>query len=163
MRRVDLLSKPLLLGLLAASFLAGAFPGQACQYCRLAATDPEAAKMAAKMHAGGFPLDATLNQFQPLAPAATLTAPPDPDNVVTRAADLPVTARVPAVPKSAMLSTSPSATPALAKPVAPAGTAVITQANPAPVARWADAGLLGLLSVGGWFCWRTRRVSAPVG
>ncbi len=122
---------------------------EACQYCRMAATDPEAARMAAKLHAGGFPLDATINQFQPANPSAVMTAPPDPGSVTTSAADLPVLPRTPA----------PVSTPV---PARTAGTAVATKATPKPVS-WADAGLFGLLAAGGWFYWRTRREGAPVG
>ena len=143
-------SKTLLLGLFIAALGGTLVPGHACQYCRMAATDPEAARMAAQMHSGGFPLDATINQFQGIAPAAVLTAPPAPDSVVTDAADLPTAGRV-----------HPSPPPSVAAvPVrAPAETGA--KIPPAPT-RWADAGLLGLCAAGGLFCWRTRRTYAPV-
>ncbi len=140
-------SRLLFVGLLTALLWQGAATRtDACQYCRMAATDPEAARMAAMMHSGGFPLDATINQFQGVAPAAILTAPPASDRVVTSAADLPMPVR-PVVPP-----------PAPAKMAAPVAAA---KPPPTPV-RWADVGLLGLLASGSLFYWRTRRVSAPV-
>ena len=120
----------------------------ACQYCRMAATDPEAARMAAQIHSGGFPLDAALNQFQGIAPAAVLTAPPAPDSVAPSAADLPpVAARLHSVPvvASVVLKTAKAPVPMTTAPVLPA-----------PV-RWSDAGLVGLCAAGGLFYWRTRR------
>ena len=124
---------------------------RACQYCRLAATDPEAARMAAQIHSGGFPLDATINQFQGIAPTSTLSAPPAPDSVVTNAIDLPV--------PTARLHTAPiPVPPALVQPVT---TVPVIKAASKPV-RWSDAGLLGLATMGGLFCWCTRRVSTPV-
>ena len=148
-------SQGMFLALLVALIVQGRVANSgACQYCRLAATDPEAARMAAQMHSGGFPLDATINQFQGMAPAATLTAPPAPDSVVTSVADLPPTTLRPrtvaepattAIPREAKES----------KEVAPAAT-------PKAPLRWADVSLLGLAGAGGWFYWRTRRDSAPV-
>lgn len=158
--RVDAFAaKPALLGVLAASFLVGVFPGRACQYCRMAATDPEAAKMAAQLHAGGFPLDGTLSQFQPVAPSATLVGPPASGSVAMSASDLPVNSR--------LTSAKPMGTAVGNKPASPQLVTRVgadsSVAAPKPTARhWADVGLLGLLGAGGWFCWRTRRVSAPV-
>ena len=144
--------KPIFIGLFVASLLASTvMTGQACQYCRMAATDPEAARMAAQIHSGGFPLDATINQFQGITPPAILAAPPAPDSVVTNAADLPV---------------SPARLHPPAAPVAVAATRVvaptITPETPVTSARWSNAGLLGLMAAGGLFCWRTRRGFPPV-
>ena len=153
--RFDMISKPLFRGLLLALVLMGAKPsGRACQYCRMAATDPEAARMAAQIHGGGFPLDATINQFAGIAPAATLTAPPAPDSVATSAADLPVPAARRSLPP-------PPTLPVLKAPMLRAPVAVSTrEAKTPPPIRWSDAGLLGLAAAGGLFCWRTRRVAA---
>ena len=133
--------------------LGGIRTGRACQYCRMAATDPEAARIAAQIHSGGFPLDAAINQFQGIAPAAVLTAPPAPDSVVTSAADLP--------PVPVRRQPAPVAKPILPvvekAPVPhPAG-----KVPPAPV-RWSDAGLVGLCAAGGLFYWRTRRLAPSV-
>lgn len=145
----------LLLPLLLLAALASA---DACQYCRLAATDPEAARMAAMMHSGGFPLDATINRFQSANPSAVLMGPPTAGSVATSAADLPAT------PRTAGTAVETSAKSVAASPITSrtAGTAVPTlKAAPKPVT-WADAGLLGMLVIGGLFYWRTRREDAPV-
>ena len=145
-----MISKPFFSGLLMALLLIGGAAGaRACQYCRMAATNPEAARMAAQIHSGGFPLDSTINQFQGIVPSATLTAPPTPGEVVTSAADLPVpVARLQALAKEFTQTTKSSA-------------AIDTTVKMPPTApsRWSDAGLLGLAAVGGLFCWRTRRVA----
>ena len=137
--------KPLLLCLLAALVLqAGATAARACQYCRLAATDPEMARLAAQMHAkeGGFPLDAALNKFQAAAPRAVLTAPPSAASVATTTADLPT-----AVPRHVLPP------PAVKKPM----VAATAPASPRDAAnRWANGGLLGLVGLAGVFGWRTR-------
>lgn len=129
----------------------GAMSAQACQYCRLAATDPEAARLAAQMHSGGFPLDVTINQFQPAAPSATLAVPPAPATVATSAVDLP------RVSHPVTMLRQAAAGPVKTSLIVPA-----VRLGPAAASGWADAGLLGLLVLGAWFCWRTRRVSAPV-
>ena len=141
--------KPLLPHLLAALVLLGnATVSRACQYCQMAASDPEMAKLAAQMHAGsgGFPLDASLNKFQAAPRAAVLIAPPTAASVATTAADLPA-----AVPRRAL----PPATAAVAKttlpPPAPSPASAKDAAN-----RWANGGLLGLAGLAGVFGWRTR-------
>ena len=139
--------KPFILCLLAALVLRGGpTVAHACQYCRMAADDPEAAKMAAAMHAkdGGFPLDGAISKFQGIAPSATLTAPPPAASVTTRAADLP----------TAALST---ATTHRLPPPAPAKALAVTRPATASADRWANGGLLGLLGLAGVFGWRTRR------
>lgn len=139
-------TKPLLLCLFAALGFQGTT--RACQYCALAANDPEMARLAAEMHAksGGFPLDASLGKFQPAAPSAILTVPPPAANVATRAADLPpvAVARRPLPP--------------------PPSRAVVSGSGEADkrrtVSRWANGGLLGLFGLAGFFGWRTRRTAA---
>ena len=137
-------TKPILLCLLAVLSIQGA--ARACQYCALAANDPEMARLAAEMHAksGGFPLDASLNKFQPGAQSAVLNAPPPAASVATRAADL-----ASVVPRRAL--PPPVARPAAAKP-APQPAQKSTD-------HWADGGLLGLLGLAGFFGWRTRRAT----
>lgn len=140
--------KPFILCLLAALALRGGITTvRACQYCRMAAEDPESAKMAAAMHAGdgSFPLNSSINQFQGVAPAATLTAPPPMASVTTSAADLPKT-----VLPAATTHRLPPPAAAKTAPAAPVATA--TAAN-----RWANGGLLGLAGLAGVFGWRTRR------
>ena len=115
--------------------------GRACEYCRMAAEDPEAARLALAAHAsaGAFPLQSTINQFKGDVPPAVLTAPPAASSVATSAADLPArTRRVP-----------PPAPPAPAARPAPA---------PAGSTTWANAGLIGLFGFLGFFGWRTRRI-----
>ena len=143
--------KPLTLCLLAALTLqASATAVRACQYCRMAADDPEMARLAAEMHAktGGFPLDGAINKFQAAAPAATLTTPPSTASVTTQAADLPST-RLPTARR-----VPPPSVPVVAPTVAKAPAKDTTN-------RWANGGLLGLLGLAGFFGWRTRR--APDG
>ena len=151
--------KPIILCLFAALALqGGANVARACQYCRLAASDPEMARLAAEMHAksGGFPLDATINRFQSTAASPILTAPPAAASITTRAADLPTTSL-------------PAATTHRLPPPAPAAShpATIAKATPAATTsssadRWANGGLLGLLGVAGVFGWRTRRTARAV-
>ena len=145
--------KPFTLCLLAALVLQGGVTAvRACQYCRMAAEDPESAKMAAAMHAGdgSFPLNSSINQFQGVAPAATLTAPPPVASVTTSAADLPKTV-LPAA-TTHRLPPPAAAKTASAAPAAPAAASAATAAN-----RWANGGLLGLAGLAGVFGWRTRR------
>ena len=140
--------KPFLLCLLAALILQGApTAARACQYCRMAADDPEMARLAAEMHAktGGFPLDSAVNKFQAITPSAVLTAPPPTASVTTSAADLPK-------------ATLPAATTHRLPPAAPLPVSTAKAATPASSAdRWANGGLLGLLGLMGFFGWRTRK------
>ena len=141
--------KPFLLCLLAALALqTSATVARACQYCALAANDPEMAKLAAEMHAktGGFPLDGALSKFQPTAPSATLTAPPPTASVATRATDLAAT-RLPA-------ATTHRLPPPVVTTAAPAAPA---PAKDNAADRWASGGLLGLFGLAGLFGWHTRR------
>ncbi len=141
--------KPLLHCLLAALvFQASATAVRACQYCRLAATDPDMAKLAAQMHAkeGGFPLDAALNKFQAVAPAAVLTAPPPSTSIATTTADLPTALPRHALPPTVAKSLTPAPAPTVSSPVTGKDTAN----------RWANGGLLGLMGLAGVFGWRTR-------
>ena len=129
---------------------------RACEYCRMAAEDPEAARLALAAHAssGAFPLQSTINQFKGDTPAAVLTAPPSAGAIATSAADLPARAHrlLPPVTKL------PAPVPA-APNVAP-----VVAANPAPAhsVTWANAGLLGMFGFLGFFGWRTRRATGSV-
>ena len=134
--------------------MAAAPASRACQYCQMAAAgDPEAARLAAQIHGESFPLEGIITRYAPAVPAANLSAPPTAASVATKASDLPTTvlrratppppAAVPPVPASMLRATS-----------LPAATAGSTH--------WADAGLLGLVAVGGLFFWRTRRATAPL-
>ena len=137
----------LTVALLGLSTLLGASAANACKYCWAAeAAAGDLSQQAllqqdqANASAGAFPLDNTISQFKPAAAPAALATPPPADSIVTSAADLRLTAKVPAV--KAPVVTTPA------------------QANAAPAPRsghYADAGLLGLAAVGGVFCWRTRR------
>ena len=137
-----------LAGLLAVFSLVGAHSAHACKYC-WSGENAEAADYARQamqapsapsQTAGAFPLDATISQFQPVAPTAASTP-------VTNAADLRA-ARV------AATNTTPA-------PVfAPKVTAEFAPRRSAP--HYADAGLLGLAAAGGVFCWRTRRQTGTV-
>ncbi len=145
--------KPFLLCLLVALAIQGsATVARACQYCALAANDPEMAKLAAEMHAktGGFPLDGAIGKFQPPAASATLTAAPLAASVATQAADL-ATTRLPAATTHRL----PPPVPSAPAPVA----AQVPMKNNASN-RWANGGLLGLLGLAGVFGWRTRRHAA---
>ena len=137
------MTKPLLLCLLAVLAVQGT--AHACQYCALAANDPEMAKLAAEMHAksGGFPLDASINKFQPAMPSAVLTAPLPAANVATRAADLP--------------SVAATRRPLLPPPAATVATRSGQADQRQAASRWANGGLLGLCGLAGFFGWRTRR------
>ena len=128
---------------------------RACQYCAMAANDPEMARLAAEMHAksGGFPLAAAVDQFQPPAASAVLAAPPAAASVATNAADLSATTRLPV---AAARRVPPPVAPA-AKPAPPAAATDTRAAN-----RWANGGLLGLLGLAGFFGWRTRRSPGAV-
>lgn len=144
---------PLLLCLLAALVLQGsAAVGRACQYCRMAAEDPEMARLAAAMHAksGGFPLDGAVSRFQAAAAPAALTTAPSAASVATSTADLPA-----ALPRRVL---PPAA--ATTKPVVASSAATSAVSSPAPAKdtanRWANGGLLGLLGLAGVFGWRTR-------
>lgn len=146
--------KTLFFCLLAVLLVRTADVGRACEYCRLAAEDPEAARLALAAHAssGAFPLQGTISQFKGEVPAAVLTAPPSPTVIATSAADLPARAHrlVPPAPGS-----SPAAQPVVT-PVA---------VKPRPVtssATWANAGLLGVFGFLGFFGWRTRRAPGSV-
>lgn len=139
--------KTLFFCLLAVLLLRTADVGRACEYCRLAAEDPEAARLALAAHAssGAFPLQGTINQFKADAPPAVLTAPPSAGAIATSAADLP--ARAHRLPP-----------PAAAKAPAPVVPATIAKVPPATgSATWANAGLLGVFGCLGFFGWRTRR------
>ena len=85
--------KPLFSCLCAALLLMATGPAaRACQYCQLAAAgDPEAARLAAEIHGGSFPLDGITSRFAPAAPSANLSAPPPATSVATKASDLPTT------------------------------------------------------------------------
>lgn len=143
---------PFLCLLAALALLLSATTTRACQYCRMAADDPEMARLAAEMHArsGGFPLDTAINGFQPNAQSPVLTAPPPAASITTRAADLPTTA----LPVAATHRLPP---PAVAKSPLPAPPAANPSAPPSTANRWANGGLLGLLGLAGIFGWRTRR------
>ena len=150
--------KPLILCLFAAlALLGGANVARACQYCRMAASDPEMARLAAEMHAksGGFPLDSTINRFQNTALSATLTVPPSTASVTTSAADLPTTALPAAVTHRLPPPAAAKMLPVTAKTVTPAAASSSADL-------WADGGLLGLLGAAGIFGWRTRRTTRPV-
>ena len=141
--------KPFILCLLAAlAILDSSAVARACQYCALAANDPEMAKLAAEMHAktGGFPLDGALSKFQPTVPSATLTAPPPTASVATQAADLGTT-HLPA-----------ATTHRLPPPVVAASAPAPAKTDTSD--RWANGGLLGLFGLAGLFGWRTRRRTA---
>ena len=136
-------------GLIAISALAGTPAARACKYC-WSAENSEAADYARQaMQAasapppadGAFPLDGTISQFQPAAPSAILAAPPTASTVVTSGADLRA-ARAAAT----TLPPAPKFTPQAVAVFAPRSST-----------HFADAGLLGLATVGGVFCWRTRR------
>lgn len=139
--------KTLFFCLLAALLVRTADIGRACEYCRLAAEDPEAARLALAAHAssGAFPLQTTINQFKGDAPSAVLTAPPPAAAIATSAADLPARAH----------RLSPPAPPA----PAPLPVAAPTAARSAT---WANAGLLGVFGCLGFFGWRTRRTPGSV-
>ena len=146
--------KRLFPSLCAALLLMAAGPaGRACQYCQMAAAgDPEAARLAAEIHGGSFPLDGITSRFAAAVPSANLSAPPTAASVATTASDLPTTVLRRATPPP----------PTAVKPV----PALAVQAPSLPPAaasvHWADAGLLGLLAAGGLFCWRTRRATVPL-
>ncbi len=139
--------------LLALSALAGVRAASACKYCYSAenaaaadyARQAMSAPAAPDTTSGAFPLDATINQFQPAPAAATLSAAPAPDKVVTNATDLRAA-------KAAALGTAPTT-------VASAAPTTVVKGKGS--AHYADAGLLGLAAVGGVFCWRTRRKTGP--
>ena len=137
--------KTLFFCLLAALLVRTADVGRACEYCRMAAEDPEAARLALAAHAssGAFPLQGTINQFKADAPPAVLTAPPTAGAIATSAADLP--ARAHRLPPPAAKAPAPVAAPIVKAPPA-AGSAT-----------WANAGLLGVFGCLGFFGWRTRR------
>ena len=136
---------------------------RACQYCQMAAAgDPEAARLAAEIHGGSFPLDGITSRFAPAAPSASLSAPPAAASVATTAADLPATVIRHATPPPPV-AVEPVPAPATVKQVlAPAVPTPSLPAATAGAARWSDAGLLGLLTVGGLFCWRTRRATVSL-
>ncbi len=136
---------------------AAAQSARACQYCQLAAAgDPEAARMAAQIHGQAFPLDNVLKRYAPTTAPAILATPPPVASVVTKAADLPAAAqrRIALAPAASL--PVPAKVPPVPSKVAPA-----SPASAGPSGHWADAGLLGLLAAGGFFCWRTRRETAP--
>ena len=139
--------------LCAALLLMAAGPAvRACQYCQMAAAgDPEAARLAAQIHGEGFPLEGIINQYAPTAPSANLSAPPAAASVATKASDLPTTVIRRATPPPPPAAVKPVSAPVVQMPSLPAAAA--------GSAHWADAGLLGLLAVGGLFCWRTRRAT----
>ena len=141
--------KTLFFCLLAVLLVPTADIGRACEYCRLAAEDPEAARLALAAHAssGVFPLQSTISQFKGDAPPAVLTAPPAAASVATSAADLPARAHRLPPPSAAMKAPAPVA------------------AAPRPAnhtATWANAGLLGVFGCLGFFGWRTRRTPGSV-
>ncbi len=148
--------KTLFFCLLAMLLVQTADVGRACEYCRMAAEDPEAARLALAAHAssGAFPLQSTINQFKGDAPPAVLTAPPSTGAIATSAADLPARARrLPSL--------------AVAKAPAPVVSTAVSTAAAQPVvaahsATWANAGLLGVFGFLGFFGWRTRRAPGSV-
>ena len=144
--------KPLFFCLLAVLLVPTADIGRACEYCRMAAEDPEAARLALAAHAssGAFPLQSTISQFKGDVPPAVLTAPPTANSVATSAADLPVGAR--------------RVLPPGVKSPAPAPVVAAAPLPPAPArsATWANAGLIGLFGFLGFFGWRTRRTPGSV-
>ncbi len=139
--------KTLFFCLLAVLLMRTADTGRACEYCRMAAEDPEAARLALAAHAasGAFPLQGTINQFKGDTPPAILTAPPAAGAIATSAADLPARMRRPLPPAAA-----PAPLPVIAPVAAKAPPAART-------ATWADAGLIGVFGCLGFFGWRTRR------
>ena len=145
--------------LCAALLLLAAGPaGRACQYCQMAAVgDPEAARLAAQIHGESFPLEGIITRYAPAAPAANLSAPPTAASVATKASDLPTTVirrATPPLPPAAVPPVPPVPAPMLRATSLPDATAGSTH--------WADAGLLGLVGIGGLFFWRTRRATAPL-
>lgn len=126
--------------------------GRACEYCRMAAEDPEAARLALAAHAssGAFPLQSTINQFKGDTPPAVLTAPPSANSVATSAADLPTALARRVLP------------PTTKAPVLPAAGTVPPQPAAKHSAAWANAGLLGLFGFLGFFGWRTRHTPGSV-
>ncbi len=136
----------LTVALLSLSTLFGASVASACKYCwaaEAAGADYAQQTMLPQGQAdtppGAFPLDNTIGQFKPAAPAALATPPPT-GSIVTNAADLRPAVQAPAVKAAAAIATIQTA----AAPVPKSG-------------HYADAGLMGLAAVGGVFCWRTRR------
>lgn len=150
--------KTLFFCLLAVLLAQTADVGRACEYCRMAAEDPEAARLALAAHAssGVFPLQTTISQFKGDTPAAVLTAPPSAGAIATSAADLPARVRrvLPPVAKVAVVAPATAPVPAVAPPPAAAPAAIRS-------ATWANAGLLGLFGCLGFFGWRTRRTTGP--
>ncbi len=139
--------KKLFFCLLAGLLMQTADIGRACEYCRMAAEDPEAARLALAAHAssGAFPLQSTISQFKGDAPPAVLTAPPAASSVATSATDLPARLRRP-------LAASPT----------PKVSVVEVPPTAARSSAWANAGLLGVFGCLGFFGWRTRRTSGSV-
>ena len=140
--------KTLFFSLLALLLLNTVDVGRACEYCRMAAEDPEAARLALAAHAssGVFPLQTTINQFKGDAPPAVLTAPPSAGAIATSAADLP--ARAHRLPPPVSRAPAPLPVPATVAARVPAAAGSAT---------WANAGLLGIFGCLGFFGWRTRR------
>ena len=142
--------------LCAALLLMAAGPaGRACQYCQMAAAgDPEAARLAAQIHGESFPLEGIITRYAPAAPDANLSAPPAAASVATKASDLPTTVLRRATTPPPPVVVPPVPAPMLRATALPDTTAGSTH--------WADAGLLGLVAVGGLFFWRTRRATVPL-
>ena len=142
--------KTLFFCLLAGLLLQTVDVGHACEYCRMAAEDPEAARLALAAHAssGAFPLQSTINQFKGDVPPAALTAPPTAGSVATSAVDLPATVRRSLLP----VTKAPVVQPVVAAAQRPAARS----------STWANAGLLGVFGFLGIFGWRTRRTAGPV-
>ncbi len=108
---------------------------------------------------GSFPLDASLSQYQAAPVSADLKVAPAADSVATSASALaaaaPVVVHRPVLPPPAVVvKKDPVPVVAVKKDAAPAATINSV------IAHWTDACLLGLVAVGGVFCWRTRRPAA---
>ncbi len=136
----------LTVALLGVSMLVGTSAARACKYCwaaEAAAGDLSQQALLQQDQAappGTFPLDSTISQFKPAPAPATLATPPPTGSIVTSAADLRATTVVP----TAKVSFTSAAAQSAVAPVRASG-------------HFADAGLLGLATMGGVFCWRTRR------
>ncbi len=135
----------LTVALLGVSTLVGVNAARACKYCwaaEAAAGDMSQQALLAQDQAntapGAFPLDGAISQFKPTAAPTALATPPPAGSIATNAADL-----------------RPAKAPVALKATASVAT------RPAASGHFADAGLLGLATAGGVFCWRTRRKAGP--
>lgn len=140
----------LTVALLGVSMLVGVNAARACKYCWAAEAAAGDLSQQALLQQdqtappGTFPLDSTISQFKPAPAPATLATPPPTGSIVTSAADLRTTTVVP----TAKISFAPATVQSAVAPTRASG-------------HFADAGLLGLATVGGVFCWRTRRKTGP--